>query len=225
MLLSRRPSGRTGWTHSGRVLLRLAPRAIAPDPSRAACPTPRTSCLAPPPPCSLHHPRLVPPLVPRTASTGLHWATASRWAHVATVCFIRFRCVLHMFHLDVAKVDLVLHMLQGLYTYVVSVCFKCLAVSNICYKCFIRILHMLQWLYMYVTSVCFTCFRPMLQMFYLDVVYIAYFRHMSQASIQNVSSISDVRCKCVYLDVVVAIHILPLSLNVCRFRFPRNNFD
>jgi hypothetical protein len=138
---------------------------------------------------------------------------------------MRFRCVLHMFHLDVTKVDLVLHMLQGLYTYVVSVCFKCLAVSNICYKCFIWILHMLQWLYMYVASVCFTCFRPMLQMFYLDVAYIAYFRHMSQASIQNVSSISDVCCKCVYLDVVVAIHILPLSLNVCRFRFPRNNFD
>jgi hypothetical protein len=29
-----------------------------------------------------------------------------------------------MFYLDVAKVDLILHMLQCLYTYVVSVCFK-----------------------------------------------------------------------------------------------------
>ena len=34
---------------------------------------------------------------------------------------------------------------------------------------------MLQWLCMYVASVCskcFTCFRPMLQVFYLDVAYV-----------------------------------------------------
>jgi hypothetical protein len=49
-----------------------------------------------------------------------------------------------MFHLDVAKVDLVLHMSQLLYTYVVSVCLKC-----------------------------FSRFRTMLQVFYLDVSYVA----------------------------------------------------
>jgi hypothetical protein len=32
--------------------------------------------------------------------------------------------MLHMFHLDIANVDLVLHMLQWLYTYVATVCFK-----------------------------------------------------------------------------------------------------
>jgi hypothetical protein len=45
-------------------------------------------------------------------STSVHLGAASRWAHVATVCFIRFRCRLYIFHLDVAKVDLMLHMLQ-----------------------------------------------------------------------------------------------------------------
>jgi hypothetical protein len=42
----------------------------------------------------------------------LHARQQVRWAHVATVCFIRFSFMLHVFHLDVAKVDLVLHMLQ-----------------------------------------------------------------------------------------------------------------
>jgi hypothetical protein len=37
------------------------------------------------------------------------------------MCFIY---MLYMFHLDIAKVDLVLHMLQWLYTCVASVCFK-----------------------------------------------------------------------------------------------------
>jgi hypothetical protein len=36
----------------------------------------------------------------------------SRLAHVATVCFMYLRCMLHMFHLDIIKIDLVLHMLQ-----------------------------------------------------------------------------------------------------------------
>jgi hypothetical protein len=51
---------------------------------------------------------------------------------------------LHVFHLNVAKVDLVLHMLQWLYIYVASVCFRC-----------------------------FSCFRSILQVFYLDVAYVA----------------------------------------------------
>ena len=44
----------------------------------------------------------------------------------------------------VAKVDLVLHMLQRPYTYAASVCFKC-----------------------------FSCFKRTLQVFYLDVAYVA----------------------------------------------------
>jgi hypothetical protein len=46
-----------------------------------------------------------------------------------------------MLHLDVSKVDLMLHMLLWLYTYVSEACFKCLI-----------------------------CFRRMLQMFHLDVL-------------------------------------------------------
>ena len=67
----------------------------------------------------------------------------------ATICFMSFKCMLHMFHLDVAKVDLVLHMLQWLYMYVASVCFKCLS-----------------------------CFKYMLQVFYLDIAYVAVAMHV-----------------------------------------------
>jgi hypothetical protein len=58
---------------------------------------------------------------------------------------------------------------------------------------------MLLWLYMYVVSV-------LIWMFHILQCCIC-FRHMLQASIQKVSSVSDVCCKCVYQDVVVAIHI------------------
>jgi energy-coupling factor transporter transmembrane protein EcfT len=58
--------------------------------------------------------------------------------------------MLHMFHLDVAKVDMVLHILRWLYIYVASVCFKC-----------------------------FNCFKRMLQVFYLDVAYVAMTIHIS----------------------------------------------
>jgi hypothetical protein len=66
-----------------------------------------------------------------------------------------------MFYLDVAKVNLVLHVLQvfyldvayveWLYTYDASVFSKC-------FSRFIWILLMLQWLYTYITSVCSKCF-------------------------------------------------------------------
>jgi hypothetical protein len=48
--------------------------------------------------------------------TSLHWRAASRWAHVATSCFLRFRCMLHMFPLDVSKVDMLLHIYCSGYT-------------------------------------------------------------------------------------------------------------
>jgi hypothetical protein len=58
-------------------------------------------------------------------------------------------------------------------------------------------------------SKCFTCFRPMLQVFHLDVAYVAMLNMFQIASVYSkcFSSVSDVRCKCVYLDVVVVIHI------------------
>jgi hypothetical protein len=77
---------------------------------------------------------------------------------VSDVCYIRF-------YLDVAKLDLVLHMLQWLYTMLYVYCSN---VSNVCCKCFILTLHMLHWLYTYVTSVCFkcfSCFKCVLQVF------------------------------------------------------------
>ena len=82
---------------------------------------------------------------------------------------------------------------------------------------------MLQWLYMYIASICFKCFtyfRPMLQVFHLDVAYVVMLQmfqtHVASASIQNVSSVSAVHCKCVYLDVVVAIHIC-CKKYVCKY--------
>ena len=62
---------------------------------------------------------------------------------------MRFRCMLHMFHLDIAKVDLVLHMLQWLYTYAANAHFKC-----------------------------FSCFKRMLQVFYLNIAYVAVAIHV-----------------------------------------------
>jgi hypothetical protein len=126
---------------------RLLPHTLAPHASRWTCLVLRTRpCLAP------HVVRASQPrsclalctALPRAASTSLHWTAASRRAHVATVCFICFICMLHMFYLNVAKVDLVLHMLQWLYMYVASVCFRC-----------------------------FNYFKRMLQVFYLKVAYVA----------------------------------------------------
>jgi len=68
-----------------------------------------------------------------SAWTSIYCDAASRWAHIAIVCFIHFRCMLHVFHLDIVKVDRVLYMLQWLYTYVVGVCFKY-------FRCFKRVL-------------------------------------------------------------------------------------
>ena len=48
-----------------------------------------------------------------------------------------------------------------------------LGVSDACFKCFIWVLHMLLWLYTHVSSVCFRCFKLMLQLFHLNVAYIA----------------------------------------------------
>jgi hypothetical protein len=50
-------------------------------------------------------------------------------------CFRCFRRMLQMFHRDVLKVDLGVHMLQWLYTYISSVS----SVSDIYCKCFIWI--------------------------------------------------------------------------------------
>jgi hypothetical protein len=67
-----------------------------------------------------------------------------------------------MIHLDVAKVDLVLHMLQWLYTYVLVYVLNVPAVLNVCCKCFIWILH--------IAVVCYKC---MFQMFHLFQTYVA----------------------------------------------------
>jgi hypothetical protein len=76
--------------------------------------------------------------------------------------------ICHMFHLDVAKVDLVLHMLQWLMLQVYAS--NVSAVSNICCKCFyLDVAYMLQWPHTYVASVRFIYFRCMLQVSYLDV--------------------------------------------------------
>jgi hypothetical protein len=78
-------------------------------------PAPRASCHAlPTPRVALPHARV-----------DLYWAATSRWACVATVCFMHFRCMLYVFHLNVIKVNLVLLISQWLYTCVASVCFKC----------------------------------------------------------------------------------------------------
>jgi hypothetical protein len=139
-----------------------------------------------------------------------------------TVCFMCFRCMLHMFHLDVAKVDLVLHMLQWLYTYVASVCFKCFSYFK----------RMLQLFYLDIGYVavaihvcckcmfeCFTCFRPMLQVFHLDVAYVQTyvasiyskcficFRRMLQMCLYVCCSCYTYICKCMFVNVSLVLDV------------------
>jgi hypothetical protein len=168
MLLSGRPSIRRDEPASRRAPTARAGPASCCVALRLA--RSHRTCLASRathPACASHAqlvPRAAPPaprtVLPRAALTSLHWAVTSTGAHVATVCFVCFRCILHMFYLNFAKVDLVLHMLQWLYTYVS-------AISNIYCKC-------LSGCYIYCSGYtcmlcvcfkCFTCFRPMLQCF------------------------------------------------------------
>ena len=94
-------------------------------------------------------------------------------------------------------------------TYVASVLSRCLNVdldiafiamaTYICCKCMFQIFQLFQTYVARVLCGCSICFTS--------------YTHMLQASIKNVSSISDVRCKCVYLNVAVTIHIY--VTNVC----------
>jgi hypothetical protein len=137
-------------------------------PRRAPCDThPAMPRASRPTGASRHVPPVPHVALPRATLTSLYWAATSRWGHVAIVCFIRFRCMLHMFYLDVTKVDLLLHMLQWLYTYVASVCFKCFS----CLK------HMSQ---VYLSRYCICC---------SDYTYIL------QVYVPNVSHVSDLCCK------------------------------
>ena len=47
------------------------------------------------------------------------------------------------------------------------------------------------------------------------------FRHLLQVSIKNVWSVSDVCCKYVYMDVIVAIHMLQIYVCKCFTCFKR----
>jgi hypothetical protein len=119
-----------------RAPLHLAPRTFLKKPHVSydrTRPAPRTMCALAPPTlrraplhlARLHKTRLGPhaahpvrashhaprAALPRTASTSLHWMTASWWAYVVIICFMCFRCIWHMFHLDIVKVDRVFHML------------------------------------------------------------------------------------------------------------------
>jgi hypothetical protein len=140
MLTSVHPAGRTHLAprpysscRTRLVLCGPMPRTVTLNPPRASCHTPRLCPARParashghtePASCLVPHtslvPRAAPPaprtVLPRAALTSLHCAVTSTEAYVATVCFVRFRCMLHIFHLNFTKVDLVLHML--LYTYV-----------------------------------------------------------------------------------------------------------
>jgi hypothetical protein len=68
---------------------------------------------------------------------------------VLDVCSICFSWTLHVFHLDIIKVNMMFHMLQWLEMYVSNVCFK--------------------W---------FSYFRHILQVFYLDIAYVAVAIHI-----------------------------------------------
>jgi hypothetical protein len=115
---TKRPSSRMWWT-----CLHLVPRAphpcLLPRAARASCLVLRSAAPYASHPDSrsaqlrsdLRDVASSSVLASSSASTSAHWRAASRWIHVATIYFVRFRYMLQMFHLDVANVDLVLHML------------------------------------------------------------------------------------------------------------------
>jgi hypothetical protein len=118
-----------------------------------------------------------------------------------------FRCMLHMFNLDIAKVDLVLHMLQWLY-YVASVLYECC-----------------KWTYTYVASVCFKCFirfRCMLQVFYLDVPYVSVAIYMCCKHLFKIFYLfqtyiaSVFSCKCMFIDVSPILDVCCISASCCN---------
>jgi hypothetical protein len=74
--------------------------------------------------------------------------------------------MLHVFHLDVAKVDLMLHMLQLVCTYVASVGFNISAVLEVCCEYF--------YLYIaYVAVAIHICYMTMFQIFHMFQTYVA----------------------------------------------------
>jgi hypothetical protein len=89
--------------------------------------------------------------------------------------------MLHLFHLDVTKADLVLHMLQWLYTCVASVCFKC-------FSSFKRMLQVFDLDVTYIAVAIYACCKCVFQMFqllrldvawfHLDVAYVAVTIHV-----------------------------------------------
>jgi hypothetical protein len=92
-----------------------------------------------------------------------------------------FRCMLHMFHLNIVKINLVLYILQWLYTCVVSICFKG-----------------------------FSCFKHMLQVFHLDVAYIAVAIHICCNCVFQMFQLFHLDLACFHLDVAyvaVSIHV------------------
>ena len=138
-------------------------------------------------------------------------------AYVAMAIHVCCKCLLKMFHLlqtYVASVFIwMLHMLQWLCVYV-------LVAIHICCKPMFQIFHLLRRMLHEVLSCC-KCFmsrrRRSLCAWYgycksrfrCRICCNGYTR-MLQVSIQNVSSTSDICCKCFYLDVayvVVGIHI------------------
>jgi hypothetical protein len=96
------------------------------------------------------------------------------------------RCILNMFYLDVAKVyiAMAIHICFNISNvcckrFYLDVAYVAVA-RHVCCKCIFQMFHMFQ---TYVTSVLFGC--------------CIYFRHMLQASIQEILSVLDVYCKCV----------------------------
>jgi hypothetical protein len=120
-------------------------------------------------------------------------------AYVRYKCLRRFRCMLQLFHLDVAKIDRemlhILHMLQVFQKHVASVCSRCF----ICFQTYVAIVFL---------SGCCICFTHMLRQYVPNILAVSIlccnkwfhvasrnfrcfmcFTHMLRVHIPNVSSI------------------------------------
>jgi hypothetical protein len=137
MLLSGHPSVRTGRTR------------LAPD-------LPYTVHLCVSRLARSHRTRLALCTV-RATSTSLHWVVASIRAHIATICFLRFRCLLYSecckSRFGIAYVAIVIHvcfkcrfeMFRLFHTYMLSVlsgCCICCSGLHVCCKCMFQMFHL-----------------------------------------------------------------------------------
>jgi hypothetical protein len=257
MLLSERLSVQTGWTCPPHALAprdshfpqkKLAPRTVA----RTHL-APRASRSSRHAPVRLPASRCAPLHLAPHAMHPAPWLTlsaprasgptrASRHPHLAQRSPApRQLASIGRQQIESTCCNRIFHAFQTYVTYVSSRCCKSRSgvayvamaiLASVCFKCFSCFKRILQLFYLdiaYVAVAIYVCCRCMFQMFHLFRTYIASvssgccigFRHMLQASIQNISSISDMLQMCLSRCCSCYTHMLQTYVCKCFICFRR----